>query len=206
MTFNIPIDNVKTPSHFKPDISYRDIQKTVDFGLAYGMTKHKLGDTIEVPTKVAAGIIEEFFGIVPDVRRFLDMLARAGVRNRYIKTPPPYGRIRWFDQGEDFQLIASIERASKNTPIQGANADLMKLSCIKAYERIREHNWWNPVEEIWDCKLIHMVHDELQTEIKEELASQWKEELNEIMITAGKVVAKTVPMFVDCTIGDVWEK
>lgn len=34
MTFNIPITDVKKKSHFKEDISYRDIQKTINFGLA----------------------------------------------------------------------------------------------------------------------------------------------------------------------------
>lgn len=33
-TFGIPIENVKTPSTFKPDLTYRDIQKTLNFGLA----------------------------------------------------------------------------------------------------------------------------------------------------------------------------
>ncbi len=33
LTFGIPISEVKNPSHFKPDLKYRDIQKTINFGL-----------------------------------------------------------------------------------------------------------------------------------------------------------------------------
>jgi DNA polymerase-1 len=41
-TFDITMDKVRTASHFKPDLKYRDIQKTVNFGLAYGMSEFKL--------------------------------------------------------------------------------------------------------------------------------------------------------------------
>ncbi len=34
LTFNIDIKDVKTPTPFKPDIDYRDVQKTINFGLA----------------------------------------------------------------------------------------------------------------------------------------------------------------------------
>lgn len=33
LTFGIPTEDVKKPSHFKPDLKYRDIQKTINFGL-----------------------------------------------------------------------------------------------------------------------------------------------------------------------------
>jgi len=32
LTFDIPLSDVKTPSKFKPDLKYRDIQKTLNFG------------------------------------------------------------------------------------------------------------------------------------------------------------------------------
>ena len=39
---------LKNPFPPKPDLTYRDVQKTVDFGLAYGMSHFKLSDTIQV--------------------------------------------------------------------------------------------------------------------------------------------------------------
>lgn len=200
LTFGISIEDVKKPSHFKPDLKYRDIQKTINFGLAYGMSEFKLADTIEIPVEQAKGIINKFFNAVPKVKHFLDMLGYVAKTKGRIKTPPPYRRIRWFDnyKSEDFKILGGIERAGKNHPIQGGNADLTKLALIRLYERIHKENL--PV------RIIHTVHDEIQTEVKEEFAQEWANIMNEIMQDAGKVIVKSIPMKVDCKIADYWSK
>jgi DNA polymerase-1 len=201
MTFGIPLDKVKTPSHFKPDLKYRDIQKTIDFGLAYGMSEFKLADTMEVSVEVAREIIEKFFNAVPDVKKFLDKLGRLAKNRGYIKTPKPYSRYRWFDgweNKEDFKRQGEIERAGKNTPIQGANADLVKLALVNVYESIKENNY--PV------KIINVIHDEIQTEVDEEFAEEWSGIMQDIMVDAGKAIVTTIPMSVDCTVSDHWTK
>lgn len=208
MTFKIPIEDVEKPSHFKPEISYRDIQKTIDFGLAYGMSEFKLSSTMEVSIEVAAQIIEEFFSIVPDVKAFLDALGYSGKKNGYIRTPPPFGRIRWFEghDSQDFRRLGEIERAAKNHPIQGSNADIIKLALLKCYEYIREKDWWNPVILADKCKLIHNVHDEIQSEVNTDIAEYWKSEMNRLMLEAGAAVVKSIRMKVDCGIADHWSK
>lgn len=200
LTFGISIDDVKKPSHFKPDLKYRDIQKTINFGLAYGMSEYKLADTIEIDIKQAKEIIDKFFNAVPKVKNFLDMLGQTAKTKGRIKTPPPYRRIRWFDDytSTDFKVLGSIERAGKNHPIQGGNADLTKLALVYLYEEI--HNKNLPV------RIVHTVHDEIQTEVKEEFAEEWSNTMNMIMMNAGKVVVKSIPMKVDCKISNHWSK
>lgn len=34
LTFDIPIEDVRKPFPYKPDFTYRDVQKTINFGLA----------------------------------------------------------------------------------------------------------------------------------------------------------------------------
>ena len=206
--FNIPIEDVKKPSHFKPDISYRDIQKTVDFGLAYGMSEFKLADTIEVEVNIAKDIIDEFFRVVPDVKSFLDNVGKIGVMQGYIKTAPPYGRIRWFEnyQSNDFKVKGLIERASKNHPIQGTNADIIKLCMVELYEYLVENNLWNPKEDIYKVKIIHNVHDEIISEVVEEFAEEYKSIKETIMVNAAQTIVKKVPMKVDLKITDNWSK
>jgi len=201
MTFDIPIDKVKTASHFKPDLQYRDIQKTIDFGLAYGMSEYKLSDTIEVGVDEASNIIRKFFSKVPVVEKFLNQLGLLAKTRGFIRTPKPYQRLRWFegyDNKGDFKRQGEIERAGKNTPIQGGNADMTKLALVLVYREIKKNNY--PV------KIVHVVHDEIQTECPKEFAETWRPILQKLMIQAAEVILKKVPMEVDCKISDHWSK
>jgi len=118
-TFDIPITDVKQETPFKKGVSYRDIQKTINFGLAYGMSKFKLADTMQIPVGEADKIIKKFFKVVPKVEQFLNGLGELAKARGYIKSGQPYGRIRWFDGFDNkgnFIRQGEIERAGKNTP------------------------------------------------------------------------------------------
>jgi DNA polymerase-1 len=204
MTFDIPIEDVKKETPFKKGVSYRDVQKTINFGLAYGMSEFKLADTMEIPVKDAKDIITKFFKAVPKVEKFLTGLGNLGKARGYIKTSAPYKRIRWFEQWEhaveteNFGVMGSIERASKNTPIQGTNGDIIKQALIDVQEEIYKNNW--------DCKIILAVYDEIQTECHESQAEKWKVKLDELMVNAAKKVLLEVPVVVNCGIHDYWQK
>jgi len=200
-TFDIPITNVKNPFPGKPDITYRDIQKTINFGLAYGMSKFKLADTMQISVEEADVIIKKFFKVVPDVEKFLDLLGNTAKSKGYIRTAAPYRRIRWFEGfnlPDNFKRLGEIERAGKNTPIQGTNGDIIKAALISVQNYIDYHNL--PIN------ILLSVYDEIQTECPEELAEEWKNTLNTLMIESAKIVIKTVPIVVDCKISSYWEK
>jgi len=164
------------------------------------MSEYKLADTIEIPIPDAKAIIDKFFRAVPKVKQFLDMLGKAGVSAGRIRTPPPYRRIRWFDdyKSDDRKILGSIERASKNSPIQGGNADLTKLALVLLYRYIHENNL--PVY------LVHTVHDEIQCKVREDYAEEWIIHMNRIMEEAGSVIVASIPMKVDCKISMSWSK
>jgi DNA polymerase-1 len=169
--------------------------------LSYGMSKFKLADTIQVSVEQADIIIKNFFKAVPKVKIFLDTIGNFGKNKGYVRTPPPFGRIRWFDgydNKNDFKRLGEIERASMNGPIQGANADLTKLALIRVYQSIKDNNY--PVN------IVLTIHDEIQTECKKEFAEEWKIIMGNIMENAGKAILKTIPMTVDCNISDHWSK
>lgn len=164
------------------------------------MSKFKLADTIEITVEQADLIIKQFFKQVPKVEQFLNGLGWLAKTRGYIRTPPPYGRIRFFDgyDSGDFKRLGEIERAGKNQPIQGGNADLTKLALVEIYRTIKEENL--PV------KIIHTVHDEIQTEVEEWYAEEWSKRMNQIMKDCGKVIVKSIPMEVDCKIDNKWAK
>lgn len=204
MTFGISEEEVRNPFPVKPDITYRDVQKTINFGLAYGMSEHKLSSTIQVSVEEARDIINRFFAAVPKVKEFLDFIGKFGVAHGFIRTARPIQRIRWFPEhkyikSEDgFKIEGSIERRAKNTPIQGTNGDIIKLALSNTQNIILQENL--PV------KILLSVYDEIQTECEESYAEIWKERLNNIMIDAAKSVIKTVPVVVDCKINNYWTK
>ena len=204
MTFDIPESDAKKETPFKKGVTYRDVQKTINFGLAYGMSEFKLADTMEISVSDAKAIITKFFKAVPKVEKFLTGLGELGKKRGFIRTSAPYRRIRWFEQWqhavetENFGVMGSIERASKNTPIQGSNGDIIKQALIDVQQEIYDNNW--------DVKIILAVYDEIQTETRADQAEAWKNKLDELMVNAAKKVLLEVPVVVDCSIHDHWQK
>lgn len=202
-TFNIPESKVRDSFPQNPDLTYRDVQKTINYGLAYGMSKFKLADTMNVPIKVADDIIKAFFKKVPKVAAKLDAYGQFAKQKGYVLTAKPYRRRRFFSGVDrawatnDTYTLGKIERAGKNTPIQGTNADITKLAMVNTYEVIQENNY--PVD------IILSVYDELQTECREDFAESWKVILEDIMKKSAEVIITTVPIVCDCTISDYWD-
>jgi len=198
-TFNIPIEDVKKPFPPKPTFKYRDVQKTIDFGIPYGMSEHKLSSTMSITVEEAKKILDDFLNIVPKLKKFLATLRKIGYERGYIRTGNPFRRIRWFNKVEDdFRIKGSIERASMNTPIQGSNADICKQAMIFTQQDIDENNY--PVQ------IIMQVYDEIQTICKEEFAEEWAVKLKAHMVNAAKLVIKSIPVEVDIKINDCWSK
>ena len=207
-TFGIELEEVNNKFPYNPTMSYRYVQKIVNFGLSYGMSKYKLSKTIDVSEEEAQEIINKFFFVVPAVKEFLNNLGKIGKTRGYIKIPNPYGRTRFFPKWFYLQenpdckkkeyWLSEIERASKNTPIQGINATVIKLALIAVQKEINTYNY--PV------KILLSIYDEILTECAEDFADKWKDIMNKLMIQAGEVMIKTIPVIVDCKISDYWTK
>jgi len=206
-TFGIDIKDVKKPFYANPDITYRDVQKTINFGLAYGMSEYKLANTIQVSVDEARNIINKFFSKVPKVQKFLDKLGNLAKTRGYIKTAPPYSRVRRFPKWEYLQVNSSaneskwlgeIERAGKNAPIQGINGDILKLALINIQNEIDNNNW--------DVKILLTVYDEIQTEANRNIAELWLGKQKQLMQEAAETIIKTISIICDCKISECWQK
>ena len=180
--------------------------KTINFGLAYGMGPHKLADTLNIPINDAKDLIKKYFASFPAIGGFLDKLASFGKKFGYIKTFPPYNRRRWFDtwypgiwkHSYSKRELGMIERASKNTPIQGASADMTKLALIYIKEYIEEYNL--PV------KLVMTVHDQIDTVCNNTFVDEWAVLLRELMESAAKKIVTNGLLEAEVTISDYWQK
>ena len=182
--------------------------KTVNFGLAYGMGPNKLADTIEVSQKEAKELIEQYFDAFPAIGGFLIKLGMFGVKHGYTRTFPPFNRRRkfpdWYEGIErvpaDSGITSTIERASKNTPIQGTSADMTKLALIYVRRRIKEYGLQDKV------KLVMTVHDQIDTICEAKYATEWKGHLTQAMEDAALFVIKNGLLKADTQITDVWTK
>lgn len=165
---------------------------------------------MEIDKNKAKDIIDKFFSVVPKVKEFLDVLGNTGKVRGYIKTAPPYSRIRWFPQwktaienpnsSDAFKILGEIERQSKNTPIQGANADIIK-DVLRTLYRIKLSD-----SKYKNVKIILSVYDEVRLEVPEELAEEWRQITETTMIQCAEKVLTKVPIVADCVVTDVWEK
>jgi len=195
LTFEIPLSDVKQPTPFNKDMTYRDVQKTINFGLSYGMTEHKLSITMKVSTAYALQVITKFFSFVPKVKRYLESLGNTAVVSYVAKTPAPYYRIRRFEKTSD---MGERERAGKNMPIQGCNADITKRAMVYIYndEFKKQHN----------ILLLLPIHDDILTRAKDNIAEEWAERQSMLMERAASEIVKNVKIRAEAKVSKVWSK
>ena len=190
------------PSHKK----LRTNVKTINFGLAYGMGPNKLADTLNITIDNAKLLIEKYFEAFPSIKGFLDKLGNFGKKYGYIKTFPPYNRKRWFtnwypriwDNKSSAMELGSIERASKNTPIQGASADMTKRALTLMRVWIKDSK--APV------KLVMTVHDQIDTICKNNYLDTWTVTMKKIMELAAKEIVTNGLLKAEVTVSNCWEK
>lgn len=182
--------------------------KTINFGLAYGMGPHKLSWTLNITQTEATELIDKYFEAFPSIGKFLESLGKYGTSHGYIKTYAPIKRIRHFDNwsphlandmdGAAFKLLGSIERASKNTPIQGTGADMTKLAMVYIREYIKSNNV--PV------KMVMTVHDQIDTLCHKDYADEWRVKMSELMEAAATVILPSGLLKAEANISTQWEK
>jgi len=180
--------------------------KTINFGLAYGMGPNKLADTLNISVDGAKVLIEKYFQAFPAIKGFLDKLGNFGKKFGYIKTFPPYNRKRWFstwypkiwNNKSSVMELGSIERASKNTPIQGASADMTK----KALVFIRDYVAKNDLP----VKVVMTVHDQIDTICRDDQVSDWATIMKALMEKAALEIVSNGLLKAEVTVSNCWEK
>ena len=180
--------------------------KTINFGLAYGMGPNKLADTLNISVDGAKVLIEKYFQAFPAIKGFLDKLGNFGKKFGYIKTFPPYNRKRWFstwypkiwNNKSSVMELGSIERASKNTPIQGASADMTKKALVFIRDYVAAHNL--PV------KVVMTVHDQIDTICRDDQVSDWAVVMKGLMEKAALEIVSNGLLKAEVTVSNCWEK
>lgn len=170
----------------------RDIAKTVNFGLLYGMGQRRLSQTLGIGIDEAKMIIERYFELFPSVKNYFRHIVDDSKVLGYTQTL--LGRRRYFDYKNANQMqIASYEREAVNSVFQGSASDLIKLSMIKIDEFIKINNL--------NVKMLLQIHDELIFEADESIASEVGIKIREIMQNIYKL---NIPLKATLNISDTW--
>ncbi len=185
--FNTPLDKV---TDFQ-----RGAAKSINFGLIYGMGEHKLSKELGIKHREAKKYIDLYFEKYSKIKEFKETVLEDVRKNGFIKTH--FGRIRYFSEinSRNRNIKNHVERMAFNTLIQGTAADLIKFVMVKI------HNYLKTID--YSANMLLQIHDELIIEVDEDFAENLYPEIKDIMENTYKF---DVPLVVDGTISDSWEK
>ncbi|MDT7910110.1 DNA polymerase I [Thermus sp.] len=169
----------------------RRAAKTINFGVLYGMSAHRLSQELAIPYEEAQAFIERYFQSFPKVRAWIEKTLEEGRRRGYVETL--FGRRRYVPDLEARvkSVREAAERMAFNMPVQGTAADLMKLAMVKLFPRLEEVGG----------RMLLQVHDELVLEAPKERAEAVARLAKEVM---EGVYPLAVPLEVEVGIGEDW--
>lgn len=190
----------------------RDITKVLNFMLAYGGSHFKLASTLRIPVQEAKKIIEDYFKVLPQLKKTLDYLGNFGVQNGYIQTIYPYYRRRFFPNhifytrfidghisGVQYHPgLGEIQRASMNMPIQGTGGEILKVSMFKLYNYIHDNNLSDKVH------MIMEVHDSIECAVRDDYTAEWSIIQSQLMEDAAKVLIPSGILKTDISVTERW--
>lgn len=171
----------------------RNVAKSVNFGIIYGISAFSLSKDINISVVEAKKYIQKYLDNFPNVSKYMDEVVENGIKNGYVTTI--FGRRRYIPElyTKNKILQAFGKRVAMNAPIQGTAADIIKIAMIKVYNRIKEENL--------NARIILQIHDELiiesTIEDKDKVTRLLKEEME-------NAVNLAVPLIVDIHEGKSW--
>lgn len=191
--FNVP------PEHVDKEMRRR--AKVINFGILYGMGVNALRMNLgaNVSREEASKFLSDYFANFSELHTWIENVKIGASRTGYTETL--YGRRRYFPGFKSPlpQMRAQAERMAMNAPIQGTQADIIKLAMVEADSVIENKHWRGKV------RLVMQVHDELVYEIDEEIAEEVAREIQNVMeqiVSPARLSG--VPIKAEAKIGKNW--
>ena len=127
--------------------------KVINFGILYGMSPHGLSVATGMTRDQASSFIEKYFELRKPLLGYLDGLKKQAKEEGYVETL--FGRRRPMPdiKSSNFMVRSAAERAAMNMPIQGTEADLMKMAMIAVDKKLDN-----------DCHQLLQIHDSILVE------------------------------------------
>ncbi|MDD5252251.1 MAG: DNA polymerase I [Patescibacteria group bacterium] len=176
----------------------RRVAKVINFGILFGMGSRRLAESASIPLPEASEYIDRYFAVYRGIAAYIERTKEKLRRDGYVETL--FGRRRFFFNYDAMNQRekAEAERQAINMPIQGTEADLIKLAMVSADKWLTERYGTGPDA---PARLIIQVHDELVFEVEEKLVEKIAAPLAAIM---ENVKTLSVPVKVDVKVGKRW--
>lgn len=165
--------------------------KVINFGILYGMSPHGLSIATGMTIVQAKHFIDKYFELRKPILEYMNSLREKARKDGYVETL--FGRRRPMPDihSSNFIVRASAERAAINMPIQGTEADLMKMAMVAVDKKL----------EGTDCRQLLQIHDSILVECPETEGERVAELLKDTMENIYKLPVK---LTVDTSIGKNW--
>lgn len=128
--------------------SERQIAKTINFGIMYGMSAFRLSNELSIPRRDAQEFINLYFERYSGIKSFVERTVKDAEEKGYVETLFKHRRIIQGINSKNKTEKNAAERVAVNTVIQGSASEIMKKAMIALSERDRSY-------------LVLQVHDEL---------------------------------------------
>lgn len=178
-----------TPAEVTPE--QRRHAKVINFGILYGMSPHGLAEATDMNLSEAREFIDKYFRARQSIRDYQAKVIEQAKEDGYVQTL--LGRRRPVPglRSSNTMVREATKRAAINLPVQGTEADLMKMAMLK-------------VEEIAGASQIMQVHDSIMVECDEAEAERIAGEMKRIMEQIYPELG--VRLLVETKIGHDWSQ
>ncbi|GAC1463534.1 MAG: hypothetical protein NVS2B12_07060 [Ktedonobacteraceae bacterium] len=183
--FGVPVEQVTKDQ--------RRLAKTVVYAVLYGQSAFGLSQVTGMTNAEAAEFIKRYHETFPNIKIYVESTLQQARTQGYVNTL--YGRKRFFPdmRALSYTERQALEREAINMPIQGSNADLIKIAMLRLHHELKEQRM--------KTRMILQVHDELVFEVPVEELERAKKLIKAKMEGVEKL---DVPIEVEMKIGKNW--
>ena len=167
--------------------------KQANFGIIYGITTYGLAQRMDIPNGEAKELIEGYFRTFPKVQAYMEHAKEVARAKGYAETLFHRRRYLADINSRNATVRGFAERNAINAPIQGTEADIIKVAMVRIWERFKKEGIRS--------KMILQVHDELNFSVFPEEREQVESIVIEEMQNAYPL---NVPLIADAGWGKNW--
>ena len=167
--------------------------KQANFGIIYGITTYGLAQRMDIPNGEAKELIEGYFCTFPKVQAYMEHAKEVARAKGYAETLFHRRRYLTDINSRNATVRGFAERNAINAPIQGTEADIIKVAMVRIWERFKKEGIRS--------KMILQVHDELNFSVFPEEREQVERIVIEEMQNAYPL---NVPLIADAGWGKNW--
>ena len=171
----------------------RQIAKSINFGIVYGMGSQKLSREVHISKQEAKQFLEKFNQRFPVLAQWLDDNGIKARQTGVIHTVLGHRRIIDEFLSPNKMIQAAGDRIAANSPIQGSASDIVKCAMLRLQSLLAQNNS--------KARIILQIHDELLLETPIDELEQTKAILIDAMTNACDI---GIPLKIDLKVGNNW--